>query len=324
MDQRSTTSQEQAHYRIQQRRRRQAKRRRQRRLTLIACCAALVLVCVCVFRFLPFGAAQEPASSDPADVLPGGAGDLVEEPEENFDHVDITPQDGDSEQMLALKELAVEEPRVKKIIDNIEAYPEDLITLVLKTPETVDFVADYPEKGHLRPAIDLSEEASGDEIPLLIQWDERWGYQEYGSGMIGWTGCGPTCMSMLALYFTGNEAYDPVTVAQWAEDNGYYVSGSGTSWTFMSEGCAHFGLKAEELPLVKQYMINAIEEGRPIVCAMAPGDFTTNGHYIILTGYDEERGFTVNDPNSPIRSGQYWTYEVLEGQISNLWAIDKA
>ena len=84
-----------------------------------------------------------------------------------------------------------------------------------------------------------------------------------------------------------------------------------------------FGLRAEELPLVKQYMINAVEEDRPVVCAMAPGDFTTTGHSFILTGYDEN-GFTVNDPNSPMRSSQHWTYETLEGQISNLWAFGQS
>ena len=34
--------------------------------------------------------------------------------------------------------------------------------------------------------------------------------------------------------------------------------------------------------------------------------------------------FTVNDPNSPMRSSQHWSYETLEGQISNLWAFSKA
>ena len=316
------TPQEQARMRIQQRKRTRARRRRKRRLTLLAACAVIVLICVGVFRFLPTPDLSKAENNDTAQQ--GGTGDTPDTPEENFDDVDITPQSGDSEEMLALKKLAADYPRIKKIIDNIDAYPEDLIALVIKNQETIDFVADYPEKGHLHPTIDLSDEASSKTVPLLLQWDERWGYVEYGSGMIGWTGCGPTCMSMLALYFTGNETYDPATVAQWAEENGYYVGGSGTSWTFMSEGCAHFGLRAEELPLVQQYMVNAIQEGRPIVCAMAPGDFTTTGHYIILTGYDEEKGFTVNDPNSPIRSGQYWTFETLEGQISNLWAFSKA
>ena len=322
MKQHYLTPQEQARRRIQQRRRSRARRKRRRRLTLLAACAALVLICAGVFRFF---LTPNPAPSPNDDTSQqGGAGDTPDSLEENFEYVDITPQSDDSEEMLALKELAVDYPRIKKIINDIDSYPEDLIALVIKNQETVDFVADYPEKGHLHPSIDLSKEASSTEIPLLLQWDERWGYVEYGSGMIGWTGCGPTCMSMLALYFTGNEIYDPATVAQWAEENGYYAAGSGTSWTFMSEGCAHFGLRAEELPLVEQYMVNAVEEGRPIICAMAPGDFTTTGHYIILTDYDEEKGFSVNDPNSPIRSNQYWTYETLEGQISNLWAFSKA
>ena len=240
-----------------------------------------------------------------------------------MEHVDLTPQSRDSETVLALKELAQEYPQVKKILDEIDSYSEDLIALALKNSEAIDYVVDYPSKKDKRPAIDLSSEAAQNTVPLLLQWDERWGYQEYGSGLIGWTGCGPTCMSMLALYLTGNETWDPASVAHWAEENGYYAEGSGTSWTFMSEGSAHFGLCAEELPLVKQYMINAVEEGRPVVCAMAPGDFTTTGHYIILTGYDEN-GFTVNDPNSPMRSSQHWSYETLEGQISNLWAFSKA
>lgn len=319
----SYDQQELAYYRIQQRRKRAAakRRRRKRNLTLLAACAAVLVLCTVVIQFLP--GRTSPAANDPISSQQGGEGDGQGSSDDAYAHVDLTPQEGDSEQMLALKELTADYPQVKKIIDNIDAYPEDLILLVLKNNETVDYVTDYPEKSQRNYTIDLSEEASSSTIPLLLQWDERWGYCEYGSGLIGWTGCGPTCMSMLAIYLTGNASYDPATVARWAEENGYYSSGSGTAWTFMAEGCAHFGLQSEELPLVEQYMINALEEGRPIVCAMGPGDFTTNGHYIILTGYDEE-GFTVNDPNSPIRSGQHWTYEQLEGQISNLWAFSKA
>lgn len=300
------------------------RRRLRRRLTAAAICIAAVLLCTVMLRFLPrvIDGPSDPSAGNGV-VQQGAEGTGVGAPQETYDSVDITPRPGDSDEMLALKELAAAYPKVKKIIQDFDAYPEDLITLVLKNAETVDFVADYPDKGQRHPAIDLSAEAASRTIPLLLQWDERWGYETYGSGMIGWTGCGPTCMSMLALYLTGNEAYDPITVAQWAEANGYYSAGSGTAWTFMSEGSAHFGLRAEELPLVKQYIINALNEGHPVVCAMAPGDFTTTGHYIILTGYNDE-GFTVNDPNSPIRSGQHWTYETLEGQISNLWAFSKA
>ena len=313
----------QARARIEQRRRRTARRRRRKRLALGAVCLCAVALCALVVSAhlttvlpadIPVPAGQQ------GDGNGAGTGDPVDE---NYDNVDITPGSGDSEELLALKQLAAEEPRAKKIVDRFAEYPEDLIALVLKNPETVEYVADYPDNSTKLPQIDLSAEASSKTIPLLLQWDERWGYQSYGSGLIGWTGCGPTCMSMVALYFTGNDSYDPGTVAKWAEENGYYSNGSGTAWLFFSEGSAHFGLRAKELPLVKQYMLNALDEGKAVVCAMGPGDFTTNGHYIVLTGYDDE-GFTVNDPNSPKRSAQHWTYETLSSQISNLWAVGKA
>ena len=42
--------------------------------------------------------------------------------------------------------------------------------------------------------------------------------------------------------------------------------------------------------------------------------------YIVLTAW-EDGAFAVNDPNSRIRSEKRWSYEELEGQIRNIWAI---
>ena len=52
---------------------------------------------------------------------------------------------------------------------------------------------------------------------------------------------------------------------------------------------------------------------------MRPGDFTTEGHFIVIYGYDEE-GFLVHDPNSRLRSEEEWTFQTLYPQIKNLWA----
>ena len=79
-------------------------------------------------------------------------------------------------------------------------------------------------------------------------------------------------------------------------------------------------MNAKELPLVKKKITTALEEGKPVILAMGPGDFTTTGHYILLWGV-EEGGYRVNDPNSPENSGKLWTYEQLESQIRNIWAI---
>ena len=113
---------------------------------------------------------------------------------------------------------------------------------------------------------------------------------------------------------------NPRDVAVFAEDNGYYASGYGSSWTLISQGSGKLGLKATELPLVKKKMTNALENGNPVILAMGEGDFTTTGHYIVLTGL-ENGFFKVNDPNSVENSRKLWSYEQLEGQIRNIWEI---
>ena len=61
-----------------------------------------------------------------------------------------------------------------------EGYPESLIELLEKNPEARDFVLDYPDYEGLQE-IDISGEVVPGEIPLFLQWDERWGYEKYGS-----------------------------------------------------------------------------------------------------------------------------------------------
>ena len=197
-------------------------------------------------------------------------------------------------------------------------YPKSLIELLERTPETADFVLNYP----LREAeeIDLSGFDRKAGVPLFLQWDPQWGYERYGSDFLAVTGCGPTCLAMAGFYLTGSSNMNPADMAEFAERNGYYASGYGSSWTLISEGSAKLGLKATELPLVKKKITDALEAGNPVILALGKGDFTTTGHYIVLTGY-EDGAFTVNDPNSLERSGQTWTYEQLEGQIRNIWEI---
>lgn len=197
-------------------------------------------------------------------------------------------------------------------------YPKDLIELLEGNPETEDFVLNYPfrQEGVETVSHDRST------VPLFLQWDPGWGYETYGSSYLAVTGCGPTCLSMVGYYLTGDETMTPAAVAEFAEKNGYYASGYGSSWTLISEGAQKLGLTATELPLVKKKMMDALEAGNPVILAMGAGDFTTTGHYIVLTGV-QDGAFMVNDPNSRLNSQKLWTYEQLEGQIRNIWAIGK-
>ena len=200
------------------------------------------------------------------------------------------------------------------------AYPEKLVELAGKNEEAIPFVYHYPEYKDTTWEIDLSLEAQQDTVPLLIQWDERWGYTPYGDGLLGYTGCGPTCLSMVALYFLNDASYTPLKIAQFAEEQGYYVPGSGSSWTLISDGCEQLGLHAREISLTESSLKAELDAGHPIIIVVGPGDFTDSGHFLVITGYDST-GFTINDCNSRENSARTWSFDTLSGQIKNLWAI---
>lgn len=197
-------------------------------------------------------------------------------------------------------------------------YPQSLIDLLERNPETEEFVLNYPFRDEA--ALEAFSYDRSEGVPLMMQWDPRWGYQKYGSDVVGITGCGPVCLAMAGYYVTGDVSFNPGAMAEFAQNNGYYSAGNGSSWTLISEGGVKLGLEVTEIPLVKKKIMDNLEAGNPIICAMGKGDFTTTGHYIVLVG-TEDSLIRVNDPNSYANSEKLWSYEQIEGQIRNLWVI---
>ncbi len=217
---------------------------------------------------------------------------------------------------------AEDKEKVRYVLLNKSKYNDDLIEKIKTNEELVDYVYNYPEEYGKPHTIDVSGEVVEGQVPLFLQWDKRWGYIPYGSGLIGYTGCGPTCISMVSVYLTGNTSYTPDVVAAYAEENGYYVSGKGTAWSLMSQGCERFGIRGREISLNEDVMISELDQGRPIICIMSEGIFTTSGHFIVLTSYRNGK-FVVNDPNSPEKSARTWSYDEIQDQISDLWSYEK-
>lgn len=200
-----------------------------------------------------------------------------------------------------------------------QGYPESLIALVERNPETKDFVLDYPKYKGLEE-IDISKDVMKGEIPHFLQWDERWGYETYGSDFLAVTGCGPTCLSMVTCGLTGDTRWNPYEVAKMAEDNGYYVDGSGSSWALMSSGAEKLGLTVSSVIFDAEHIRATLEAGQPIICVMGPGDFTNAGHFLVLTGVDKNGDIILQDPNSVKRTKQHWDVQKLMNQMKNLWA----
>lgn len=219
-----------------------------------------------------------------------------------------------------LEELAKQDREFEEILKNMEDYPDVYLAALANNPEMLEYVKGYPD--HIGNASgELSKKEKNEKYPLFLQWDSRWGYASYGGSSIGISGCGPACLAMVSYALTRDVSMTPLKTAQYSEEQGYYVEGTGTSWNLMTSGAAAFGISGNELPLSEDRMKQELDSGHPIICAMGAGDFTTAGHFIMIYGYDE-KGFFVNDPNCKARSGKKWSYQELEGQIKNLWSYE--
>lgn len=199
-------------------------------------------------------------------------------------------------------------------------YPESLITLMERYPETTQFVLDYPKKADKHDTIDLSSEVTPGIIPHFLQWDERWGYETYGNDFLAVTGCGPTCLSMVTCGLRGDLQWNPYEVARMAETQGYYVDGVGSAWDLMDSGASALGLEVHNLSLSGEQIKETLSAGMPIICTVGPGDFTSAGHFIVLSGLDSDGKIKVLDPNSIKNSEKSWEVDDLIPQIKNLWA----
>ena len=241
-------------------------------------------------------------------------------PEETEEPSDLNIPEGYEQYYDKLVKLKKDYPEVNDILLNISQYPEDLLNLVINNQETVSFIAGYPKHQNDSEASGrISKSELGAGIPLFQQWDKRWGYVTYGNNIIAIDGCGPTCMSMVYTGITGDTSKSPANIAEFSINNNYYDGENGTSWSLMSAGAEKLGLTSEKVSVDKKSISDKLKEGKPVICSMAPGDFTTQGHFIVLTEINGNK-LRLNDPNSIKRSESEWEIDSVIKQIKAAWA----
>lgn len=211
--------------------------------------------------------------------------------------------------------------RVRKQAEE-NGYPESVIELLDKNEETVDFVADYAKKKDKPCADTIGEDLSSGKIPELLQWDERWGYAPYGTGIVATSGCGPTCMAMVAAGLNQDASITPAKVAAYGTEHGYVDEENNTYWRFMEEAGANWNLNSYGGMLSEEQVSAELAQGHPIICSMGPGDFTQIGHFIVLTGY-ENGNVKVNDPFSVKNTNAMWSFAGIKDQIKAMWVFSK-
>ena len=213
-------------------------------------------------------------------------------------------------------------PKLDDILLSMERYPKDVLEMLAKNMETLDFVSDYLKHVDDAEASGgiTAEELQLEGIPLFQQWDRRWGYVTYGNNIIAINGCGPTCLSMVYTGLTGKSNYTPADMAGFCIENNYFNSESGTDWSLMLNGARKLGLNSQRVEVSKSSVRKKLKEGQPVIASMEPGDFTTTGHFIVLTGLTEEGKVIVNDPNSIANSQKEWELSTIIKQAKAAWS----
>ncbi len=321
--------------RVARKRRREARerRRRQRKRQAIIRCSILILIVILIivgFVKLLSGIWKHFHNSDKRNstatetIVPTTEEATTEAPKPEIDESILAkPLPEDRQAALAiLKEQAETDSDIHAIYENAAVYPDKILQCLAINSEMKQFVLDYPAQISVVFEGDFEVDVPVSEVPLFLQYDEQWGYADYGTTLLAINGSGPACLSMAYTYLQQDGYLNPIRIADFSMEQGYLGENNETFWKLMTEGASSLGLISNELSTSKEDMISALEDGKLIICSMDPGDFTKTGQYILIRSY-ENGLFYVNDPNSEARSNVGWDYERLSSQISNMWAIEK-
>ena len=102
------------------------------------------------------------------------------------------------------------------------------------------------------------------EVVYFNQLDERYANKPYGTDNIGGYGCGPTSMSIVVSSLT-NDIVDPVEMSQWAYENGYWCSGSGSYHSLIPGAAKAWGPQQRKAG-GRHYVERAFYKLRPFHC----------------------------------------------------------
>lgn len=224
---------------------------------------------------------------------------------------------------MRLEEMSEDNEDIKYIYDNKNSYPARMLENLVNNPEMTGYVRNYTGSTQ-KASGGFTESEKNEQFPLLLQWDERWGYVSYGDeSVIGLSGCGPTCLSMVLFSLTRNESLTPDVLADYAMNNGYYMFGTGTMWALFEDVPQLYGVTSQKFENKDEALVmQALEEGKMLVFSVGPGDFTAYGHFVVIYGIDEDGLLMVNDPNCVYRSTLHWDYSKIKNQIKSIWSFE--
>ena len=151
-------------------------------------------------------------------------------------------------------------------------------------------------------------------VVYFNQLDERYAGQPYGTDNIGGYGCGPTAMSIVVSSLA-NDTVDPIEMARWSYENGYWCSGSGSYHALIPAAAKAWGLNVEGCSASDgQKIADALADGKLVVTIMLKDIHKLRPLY--RPAWRKDGKILVADPASYDRSSMEWDLSIILNEAS--------
>lgn len=178
----------------------------------------------------------------------------------------------------------------------------------------------------------LSIPDNGSSMPVVYMAQsggQPWSNVPFGGGTIATSGCSVTSLAMVLSYLKSDVdsdgwIYPSDIVASIAGKYGNYnhfYTKDGQAWEIFPAVAAIYGVSCRQISTAS--IVHELEAGHPVIMSCTPGEFTSKGHFIVLSGLTDDGYVTVNDPNSAHASYSYKKYPVsyLVGCGKGWWSF---
>jgi len=254
---------------------------------------------------------SDETSGDVSDATSGTSGTEPPEPAEPvYETVRVYTISYNGEAYFADQVFALSDDQ-KNLASN---YAQNLSVLLNDGVYQVLSATEFSAMGISYDGVVFSDGAT--QVVYYNQLDDRWRYEAYGTDDIGGYACGPTAMSIVVSSLT-SETVDPPHMAQWAYENGYWCSKSGSYHSLIPGAAEAWGLPVEGCTTAEpQRVVDALADGKLVVAIMTKGHFTSSGHFIVLRGVTSDEKILVADPASYQRSEKEWDFSIILNEAS--------
>lgn len=175
-------------------------------------------------------------------------------------------------------------------------------------------------------SLKVRDKLKKDKLPhwLLLQTDERWAHLPYGWGeensTLAMNGCTIDALAIVSSLINNKET-SPKKILSWSKNK--YFTDDGTSWSIYKDFSREHNYKYRDLGANIENTQFYLKKNIPVIAAAQPGIFTTIGHTIVLTHFDNN-GYRLLDPSdNSLKNHSLTTYSgaVLSNELIYFWTI---